>query len=96
MDGGSARRKAAIDAQDNTNTEKTHYLSAGAGEDGSCHRPRGHCGRQQWEYLRIMSPLMEAKLFFYYTILLVIMKLIHSFKIKRYNLYIINDTHIYA
>jgi hypothetical protein len=57
LDGGSDRRKAATYPQDNTNTEqkqtnihassgiRTHDLSAGAGEDSSCLRSRGHCDR---------------------------------------------------
>jgi hypothetical protein len=52
MDGGSARRKTATYAQNNTNTDnhalsgiRTHDLSVRAGEDGSCLRPRRHCDR---------------------------------------------------
>jgi hypothetical protein len=54
---GSVRRKAATYTQSNTNTEerhtdthalsgiRTHDPSVRAAEDGSCHRPRGHCVR---------------------------------------------------
>jgi hypothetical protein len=55
--GVSARRKAAICTQDNTNTEETrtdihafseirnHDPGVAVGEDSSCLRPLGHCDR---------------------------------------------------
>jgi hypothetical protein len=58
LNGGSARRKAAIYTQNNTNAEYTHtdiHASSGirtydpsvrAGEDVSYLRPRGHCDRR--------------------------------------------------
>jgi hypothetical protein len=59
LDKGSARRKAATYTQNNTNTEKpthtniydlsgirTYYPIVSVGEDGYCHKPRGHFDRQ--------------------------------------------------
>jgi hypothetical protein len=62
VDGGSARRKASTYTQNNTNKinasdthvssgNQTHDPSVRASEDGSCHRPRGHCDRLM-HYLR--------------------------------------------
>jgi hypothetical protein len=57
LDGGSAHRKAATYRHNNTKHNKAHTdihalsgirtpdLSVGAGEDGSCLTPRGHCER---------------------------------------------------